>query len=73
MEEFAAYRHFMSEDLLEDYFLYDYFAENSMHQYWVEDIQFVADTLGDVQAPVAGFSESIDTGGFGVFGMSYGG
>jgi len=73
MEEFAAYRHFMSEDLLEDYFLYDYFAENSMHQYWVEDIQFVADTIGDVQAPVAGFSESIDTGGFGVFGMSYGG
>ena len=73
MEEFAAYKRFMSEDLLEDYFLYDYFAENSMHQYWVEDIQFVADTLGDLQAPIAEFSESIDTGGFGVFGMSYGG
>jgi len=72
-EEFAAYRHFMSEELLEDYFLYDYFAENSMHQYWVEDIQFIADTLGDLPAPVAAFSESIDTGGFGVFGMSFGG
>ena len=73
MEEFRAYRHFMSEELLEDYFLYDYFAENSMLQYWVEDIQFVADTLPDLQAPVAGFSESIDTDGFGVFGMSFGG
>lgn len=73
MEEFHAYRHFMSAELLEDYFLYDYFAENSMHQYWVEDIQVIADTLGELQAPVAGFSESIDTGGFGVFGMSFGG
>jgi predicted dienelactone hydrolase len=73
MEEFRAYRNFISEDLLEDYFLYDYFVQNSMLQYWVEDIQFIANTLGDLQAPVAGFSESIDTGGFGVFGMSYGG
>jgi len=73
MKEFDAYRDFMSEDLLEDYFLYDYFAQNSMFQYWVEDIQFIANTLGDLQAPVAGFSGSIDTGGFGVFGMSHGG
>ena len=73
MDEFRAYRHFISEDLLEDYFLYDYFAQNSMLEYWVEDIQFIADTLRDLQAPVARFSESIDTGGLGVFGMSYGG
>jgi hypothetical protein len=73
MEEFRAYRHFIAEDLLEDYFLYDYFVENSMLQYWVEDIQFIASTVGEVRAPVAGFAESIDTGGFGVFGMSYGG
>jgi predicted dienelactone hydrolase len=73
MQEFDAYRHFISEELLQDYFLYDYFAENSMHQYWVEDIRFIADTLGDLQAPVAGFSESIETDRFGVFGMSYGG
>lgn len=73
MEEFHDYRHFISEDLLEDYFLYDYFVENSVLQYWVEDIQFIADTLGDLRAPVAGFSASIDTRGFGVFGMSYGG
>jgi len=73
MDELRAYRPFISEDLLEDYFLYDFFAENSMLQYWVEDIQFIADTLPDLQAPITGFSESIDTGGFGVFGMSYGG
>jgi predicted dienelactone hydrolase len=73
MREFDAYRHFISEELLEDYFLYDYFAENSLHQYWVEDMQFVAGTLQDLQAPVAGFSEAIDTDGFGIFGMSYGG
>jgi predicted dienelactone hydrolase len=73
MEEFDAYRQFISEELLEDYFLYDYLVENSMLQYWVEDIQFVASTLGNVRAPVAGFAESIVTDGFGVFGMSYGG
>jgi hypothetical protein len=73
MEEFRAYRHFVSEDLLEDYFVFDYLVENSLLQYWVEDIQFVAGTLGELQAPVVGFSESIDTDGFGVFGMSYGG
>jgi hypothetical protein len=73
MKEFDAYRHFISEELLEDYFLYDYFAENSLHQYWVEDVQFIADTLHEWQAPVAGFAEAIDTAGFGVFGMSYGG
>jgi predicted dienelactone hydrolase len=73
MKEFDAYRHFISEELLEDYFLYDYFAENSLHQYWVEDIQLIADTLADLQVPVAGFAEAIDTSGFGVFGMSYGG
>ena len=73
MEEFHAYRDFMSEDLLEDYFVYDYSVQNSLTQYWVEDIQFIATTLADVRAPVIGFSESIDTSGFGVFGMSYGG
>jgi len=73
MEEFHAYRAFISEDLLEDYFVYDYSVQNSLLEYWVEDIQFVATTLDRVQAPVVGFSESLDTSGFGVFGMSYGG
>jgi predicted dienelactone hydrolase len=73
VEELRAYRHFISEELLEDYFLYDYFAQNSMIEYWVEDIRFVAATLQGLRAPVAGFSEAIDTRGFGVFGMSHGG
>ena len=73
LQELRGYRNFISEDLLEDYFLYDYFAQNSLLQYWVEDIQAIANTLRDLQAPVAGLLESIDTGGFGVFGMSYGG
>jgi predicted dienelactone hydrolase len=73
MEEFRAYRDFISEDLLEDYFVYDYSVQNSLLQYWVEDIQFIATTLDEVPVPVVGFSESIDTRGFGVFGMSYGG
>jgi predicted dienelactone hydrolase len=72
-EELRPYRNFISEDLLEDYFLYDYLVQNSLVQYWVDDNRFVADTLGNVQAPVAGFSESIDTSGFGVIGMSFGG
>jgi hypothetical protein len=73
MKEFDAYRHFISAELLEHYFLYDYFAENSMLDYWVEDIQFIADTLRGLQAPVAGFSQSLGVDGFGVFGMSFGG
>lgn len=73
LEEFRAYRHFMSEELLEDYFLYDYFAQDSMLQYWVEDIRFVADTLQGLRPAIGGFTESIDTGALGVFGMSYGG
>jgi predicted dienelactone hydrolase len=73
MDEFDAYRAFISEDLLEDYFVYDYAVENSLTQYWVEDIQFIAGALDDLQAPVARFSESIDTTALGVFGMSFGG
>jgi len=72
-EDLRPFRQFISEDLLEDYFIHDYLVDNSLIQYWVEDTQFVADTLGDLQAPVAGFHEAIDTSGFGAIGMSYGG
>jgi predicted dienelactone hydrolase len=73
MEELRAYRHVFSKELLEDYFLYDYVTQNSLIQYWVEDNQFVVDTLGEVQAPVAGFTDVLDTTRLGVIGMSYGG
>jgi predicted dienelactone hydrolase len=72
-EQLKPFREFISEENLRDYFVYDYLVENSLLQYWVEDIRFVADTLVDLRAPVAGFSDSIDAGGFGVFGMSLGG
>jgi len=73
IKELQAYRDVISQELLEDYFLYDYVTENSLTQYWVEDEQFVVDTLGDVQAPVAGFTDMLDTARLGVIGMSYGG
>ncbi len=69
-KEFRAYRNVISKELLEDYFLYDYVTQNSLIQYWVEDDQFVVDTLGNVQAPVAGFTSMLDTGRLGVIGMS---
>ena len=44
----APFRQFVSEDLLEDFFYYDYLQENSLVQYWVEDNQFIADSLADL-------------------------
>jgi predicted dienelactone hydrolase len=73
LDELRAYRQFISEDSLEDYFIYDYAVQNSLVQYWVDDIRFVATELEHLQPPVAGFAESIDISGFGVFGMSFGG
>jgi predicted dienelactone hydrolase len=72
-KEFQRWRKLITTDLLEDYFIYNYLIENSLTGYWVEDIQFVADKLGELRAPVAGFHEAVDATGFGVFGMSYGG
>ena len=72
-EDLQPWREFISEELLEDYFVYDFQAENSLIQYWVDDIRFVADSVATAQVPVAGFQDSIDASGFGVFGMSYGG
>jgi len=73
MEELQPYRHLITEDMLGDYLLFvDSYRAPDM-QYWVDDIQFIADTIPDLDAPVAGFTESLDTSGFGVFGMSYGG
>ncbi len=73
MKELRPYRDVISKELLEDYFLYDYATQNSLIQYWVEDNQFVVDTLGELQAPVAGFTGILDIGRIGVIGMSYGG
>lgn len=71
--EIKPFRQFVTEDLLADFFYYDYERDNSLVQYWVEDNQFIADSLADLQTPVAGLAESLDAGRMGVIGMSYGG
>ncbi|NQZ22604.1 MAG: hypothetical protein HRT53_11160 [Colwellia sp.] len=40
---------------------------------WVKDIQFIADTIVHVEAPINDFLTSLNLNGFGVFGMSRGG
>ncbi len=67
------FKQYVSEELLEDFFYYDYVLENSLVQYWVQDNQFIADSLADLQAPIAGFPAILDLERMGVFGMSYGG
>jgi predicted dienelactone hydrolase len=67
------FQQYVTEGLLEDFFYYDYATDNSLVQYWVEDNQFIADSLATLPAPVAGFLEMLDLGRIGVFGMSHGG
>jgi predicted dienelactone hydrolase len=67
------FERYVSEALLEDFFYYDYVAENSLVQYWVQDNQFIADVLSDLHAPIAGFSGILDLERLAVIGMSYGG
>lgn len=67
------FRPLVTEELLEDFFYYDYIRDNSLMEYWVQDIQFIADSLADLQPRVAGFREMIDIDRMGVFGMSFGG
>jgi len=67
------FHQYVTEGLLEDFFYYDYVAENSLLQYWVQDNQFIADSLADLHAPIAGFPAILDLGRLGAFGMSYGG
>lgn len=67
------FRQYMSEGMLEDFFYQGYVKDNSLVEYWVQDIQFVADSLGDLQTPIARFPEMLDLGRMGVIGMSFGG
>lgn len=70
---FDPYRRWLSTELVEDFVLYEYVKDGSTIDYWVKDNQFIADSLPQLQAPVAGFSEVLDTQKLGVIGMSYGG
>lgn len=71
--DLAPFKTFVTEDLLADFFYYDYLQENSLVQYWVEDNQFIVDSLAALPAPVTGFAEALDPARLGVIGMSYGG
>ncbi len=62
----------LAEEALNN-FLMNCWHLNRSVQDWVEDIQFVADNIADVDAPIDGFSENLATDEFGVFGMSFGG
>lgn len=66
------FRTYLTEELLADFY-YEYAIDNSLTHYWVEDNQFIAGALADLQAPAAGFRESLDLERMGVLGMSYGG
>jgi predicted dienelactone hydrolase len=70
---FDPFRRWLSAELVEDFALYEYIKDGSIIDYWVKDNQFIADSLTLLKAPVAGFSEALDTQKLGVIGMSYGG
>lgn len=71
--ELEPYRHLMTDESLSHYLQFLYFDQGRAIEYWVEDIQFIADRLGNLSAPVDGFTEALDVDRLGVFGMSMGG
>ena len=71
--ELAPFKQYVTEELLEDFFYYGYVRDNSLVEYWVQDNQFIADSLEDLKTPVNGFRERLDLSRMGVFGMSHGG
>jgi predicted dienelactone hydrolase len=71
--QFDPFRQWVTDASVEDFISYEYVKDSSLVQYWVEDIQFIADSLATLRTPVAGFSEIVDVQRLGVFGMSYGG
>lgn len=62
----------LSEELLYRRAMTRWF-NNIAIQTWVEDTQFVADNIGNIDTTVEGFTEILDTTGFGILGYSYGG
>lgn len=70
---FNPFRTLLTDALVLDFIQYEYIKENSMVEYWVQDNQFIADTLPALEAPIAGLSAALDTQRLGVIGMSYGG
>ncbi|MGD8340104.1 MAG: hypothetical protein PVH89_04945, partial [Gammaproteobacteria bacterium] len=73
LELLERYGDLLSEASLQDYLSDLYFDRESVVEYWVQDTQFIADTLATVDAPIDGFAASLDASRLGVFGMSMGG
>ncbi len=73
MKELRPFSSWLTQESLGEYLLYIHDYQHTLVDYWVKDIHFIADTLPDFEAPIVGFSEVLDTDGFGVFGMSFGG
>lgn len=71
--EFEPFGQLVTEELLLDFIDYEYIRDGSLVQYWVEDNQFILDSLANLPAPVAGFPKMLDLERLGVFGVSYGG
>ena len=71
--ELQPYDHLMTQTTLGQYLTYLYVYQHSLVEYRVEDMQFIADTVQNIDAPVPGFQEALDLSGFGIFGMSFGG
>lgn len=72
-EDLAPYRYFITPKMLGDYFRFMHAYQSPAIAYWVEDIEFIADSIPELNAPVERFSDVLDTTRLGVFGMSLGG
>jgi len=61
-----------TEDALYNYFYGQMTAMGSISQTWVEDIQFVVDEIMNLNAPISGFAQALDTERLGILGHSFG-
>lgn len=73
MDEMQPYEHLMTRNSLEEYLRYIWGYQHRQIEYWVEDVQFVADTAHSIETGIPGLDEMLDTNEFGVLGMSFGG
>ncbi|HAJ76997.1 MAG TPA: hypothetical protein DCM64_11140 [Gammaproteobacteria bacterium] len=61
-----------TSDTLYNYFYGRMTAMGSFVQTWVEDIQFIVDEMTNINAPITGFVQALNTERLGVFGHSFG-
>lgn len=73
LDIFEPYSNFVTEDLLRDYLVFVHGYQHRDVEYFVEDTQFIASSISEFDFPVPNFFESLDSSGFGLFGLSLGG